>query len=89
MSRGDHFQSIDTTNCASTVHVTGDRCCSDAHAGGREGYFYALDAETGDLLWRTTLGGQVASGPISYAIGGTQYVAAAAGNGLFVFALRE
>ena len=57
--------------------------------GGREGYFYALHAETGELLWRTSLGGQIASGPISYAIDGKQYVAAASGNGLFVFGLRE
>ena len=57
--------------------------------GGREGYFHALDARTGDLLWRKTLGGMIANGPISYAVDGTQYVAAASGNGLFVFALRQ
>ena len=57
--------------------------------GGREGYFHALDAETGDLLWRTNLGGDIANGPISYAVDGTQYVAVAAGNGLFVFGLRD
>jgi alcohol dehydrogenase (cytochrome c) len=58
-------------------------------AGGREGHFYALDAESGDVLWRATLGGQIASGPMSYAIDGRQYVAIAAGAGLFVFALPE
>ena len=57
--------------------------------GNREGYFHALDAETGDLLWRTTLGGMIASGPISYAVDDRQYVAVAAGNGLFVFALGD
>ena len=57
--------------------------------GGREGYFQALDAGSGELLWRTSLGGQIANGPITYAVGGTQYVAVAAGNGLFVFALEE
>ena len=57
--------------------------------GSREGYFYALDARTGALLWRTSLGGQGANGPMSYAVGGTQYVAVAAGNGLFVFRLRD
>ncbi|MYF71030.1 MAG: PQQ-dependent dehydrogenase, methanol/ethanol family [Proteobacteria bacterium] len=57
--------------------------------GGREGYFHALDAVTGDLLWRTNLGGDIANGPISYAVGGAQYVAVAAGNGLFVFGLRD
>jgi alcohol dehydrogenase (cytochrome c) len=57
--------------------------------GSREGYFYALDARTGAQLWRTSLGGQGANGPMSYAVGGTQYVAVAAGNGLFVFHLRD
>jgi alcohol dehydrogenase (cytochrome c) len=55
----------------------------------REGYFYALDARTGAQLWRASLGGQGANGPISYAVNGVQYVAAAAGNGLFVFGLRR
>ena len=57
--------------------------------GGREGHFHALDASSGELLWRTSLGGQVANGPIAYAVDGTQYVAVAAGHGLFVFALRD
>jgi alcohol dehydrogenase (cytochrome c) len=58
-------------------------------SGGREGYFYALDARTGDLLWRTALGGAVASGPMTYSVNGRQYVAVSAGNGLFVFALKQ
>jgi alcohol dehydrogenase (cytochrome c) len=57
--------------------------------GGREGYLYALDARDGKLLWKSMLGGQVANGPISYAINGKQYVSVAAGNGLFTFALRQ
>jgi alcohol dehydrogenase (cytochrome c) len=58
-------------------------------SGGREGYFHALDATNGELLWKATLGGMIANGPISYAIDGQQYVAVAAGNGLFVFGLRD
>jgi len=58
-------------------------------AGGREGHFYGLDAETGEELWRQTLGGQIASGPMSYQIDGRQYIAVSAGAGLFVFALPE
>jgi alcohol dehydrogenase (cytochrome c) len=57
-------------------------------AGGREGYFFALDAKSGALLWKSMVGGQVASGPISYAVDGRQYVAISAGNNLFVYALR-
>ena len=58
-------------------------------SGGREGYFYALDARNGELLWKTSVGGAVASGPMSYSVGGKQYVAISAGNSLFVFGLRE
>ena len=57
--------------------------------GGREGYFHALNAATGDLLWKTTLGGMIANGPISYQVDDTQFVAVAAGHSLFVFALRH
>jgi alcohol dehydrogenase (cytochrome c) len=58
-------------------------------SGGREGYFHALDARTGALLWKVSLGGQIAAGPITYAVDGQQYVAIAAGHSLFGFALRE
>jgi alcohol dehydrogenase (cytochrome c) len=58
-------------------------------SGGREGYFYAVDARNGELLWMANLGGAVASGPMSYSINGKQYVAISAGNSLFVYGLRE
>jgi alcohol dehydrogenase (cytochrome c) len=58
-------------------------------SGGREGYFYALDARNGDLLWKAAVGGGVASGPMSYAVNGRQYVAISAGNSLFVYALKQ
>lgn len=58
-------------------------------AGGREGYFFALDARTGGLLWRMPLGGVVASGPISYMVNGKQYISVNAGSGMFVFALKQ
>ena len=58
-------------------------------SGGREGYFFALDARNGALLWKATVGGAVASGPMTYSVGGRQYVSVAAGNSLFTFALRQ
>jgi alcohol dehydrogenase (cytochrome c) len=58
-------------------------------AGGREGYFFALDARTGALLWKATVGGQICAGPMTYSVGGRQYVAVNAGNSLFTFALRQ
>ena len=57
--------------------------------GGREGYFQALDARSGTLLWKVNLGGEIIAGPMSYQVDGKQYVAIAAGNGLFVFAPRD
>jgi alcohol dehydrogenase (cytochrome c) len=58
-------------------------------AGGREGYFFALDARTGAQLWKTSVGGQVSAAPMSYAVGGRQFVAINAGSALFVYALRQ
>ena len=57
--------------------------------GGREGHFMAIDAVNGSLLWKASLGGQIVNGPMSYEVDGAQYVAAAAGNALFTFGLRE
>ena len=56
--------------------------------GGREGYFHALDARTGALLWKATVGGETAAAPMSYRVDGKQYVAIAAGHSLFTFGLR-
>jgi alcohol dehydrogenase (cytochrome c) len=56
-------------------------------SGGREGYFLALDAKSGKLLWRASVGGQINSGAMSYSAGGRQYVAIAAGSALFAFRL--
>lgn len=58
-------------------------------AGGREGYFFAIDARTGALLWKASTGGQISSGPMTYAANGRQYVTVAAGNALYAFALRQ
>jgi len=58
-------------------------------AGGREGFFQALDARTGALLWKTNLGAAINSGPITYRIGNKQYVSVVAGLSLFVFSVDE
>ncbi len=57
-------------------------------SGGRDGYFFALDARTGELLWRTTVGERVYSGAMTYMVDGRQYVAVNAGTVLFSYALR-
>lgn len=57
--------------------------------GGREGHFFALDARDGKELWRTSLGGQIVMAPVTYQVGGKQYVTVIAGNALYTFALRD
>ena len=54
-----------------------------------DGHFYALDARTGQVLWKFGLAGSIQSPPITYAIRGKQYVAVAANDTLFSFALRR
>jgi alcohol dehydrogenase (cytochrome c) len=58
-------------------------------SGGREGHFFALDARSGDLLWKANLGGNVANGPISFGVEGRQYVAVSGEGALYVFGLPE
>jgi alcohol dehydrogenase (cytochrome c) len=56
-------------------------------SGGKEGYFFALDARTGELLWKASVGGRVDPRPMSYSVGGRRYVTIAAGSALFAYAL--
>ena len=58
-------------------------------SGGRDGNFYALDAKTGALLWKTQLGGPIAAGPMSYSINGRQFIAVNAGTTMYVFAVKQ
>ena len=58
-------------------------------SGNREGYFLALSAADGKLLWNRSLGGQVASSPITWALEGRQYVSIASGHAVFTFGLPE
>ena len=53
----------------------------------RDGNLAALDARTGAPLWHFQTGTTPAASPISYAVGGKQYVAIAAGNTIYAFAL--
>ena len=48
--------------------------------GDMGGNFLALDSATGTVLLKTATGGAVAGGVITYARGGTQYVAIGSGN---------
>ena len=56
-------------------------------AGTLEGYFVALDAASGKLLWRLQTGGPVRAPAITYRFEGRQYVTTAAGSAIIAFAL--
>ena len=49
--------------------------------GEPTGEFIALDARTGELLWRFQTGSGIHSSPVTYSVGGKQYVAVASGWG--------
>jgi alcohol dehydrogenase (cytochrome c) len=78
------FQMYDVTD-AGILTTAGDVLFT----GGREGYFHALDARTGSVLWKTYLGGPIMSAPVTYAIDGKQYVIVNSGNVMVTFGLRE
>ena len=50
--------------------------------GDTNGRFRALDASTGKMLWEINLGSPVTGYPISFAVGGKQYVAVSTGSSL-------
>ena len=42
--------------------------------------FFALDADTGGLLWETRLNGDVSGAPVTFEVDGRQYLAVGAGG---------
>lgn len=54
-----------------------------------EGNLMALDAKTGQALWRMQTGNAISSSPVSYAVEGKQYVAVSAGGVLYSLGLPE
>jgi alcohol dehydrogenase (cytochrome c) len=57
--------------------------------GVRDGNIVALDARSGAHLWHFQTNANIAASPMSYAIDGRQYVAIAAGNSVYAFALPQ
>ena len=80
---------LTTTSDLVFTGVTGDFYSGPEASAVSDGTFYVLHARTGELLWQKALGGPVTSGPMTYAVNGRQFVAVAAGNALFAFALRQ
>lgn len=48
--------------------------------GTADRQLFALDAESGELLWQTRLSGDVSGAPITFEVGGKQYLAVASGG---------
>jgi acido-empty-quinoprotein group A len=57
--------------------------------GDGSGNALALDPATGHTLWHVNLNAIMSNGPVSYELGGKQYVLLAAGAKLFAFALPQ
>lgn len=57
-------------------------------SGNREGYFIALDAATGQPLWRFQTGEVIWADPVSFEVDGRQHVTIAAGQAIFAFAIN-
>jgi len=66
-----------------------------ATAGGlvfgasNEGYFFALDGNSGEALWRFNTGAHIRTNPMGFAVDGKQRVAITGGQTLFVFGLEQ
>jgi alcohol dehydrogenase (cytochrome c) len=57
--------------------------------GAPQGTFVVLDAASGKDLWDTELGQDWQASPMTYVVGGTQYVVLPGPAGVFAFALRN
>ena len=68
-------QAADTTSLMTTAGGL-------VFGGDQNGRFRALDATSGKVLWEVNLGSPVTGYPVSYAIGGRQYIAVSGGGGL-------
>jgi PQQ-dependent dehydrogenase (methanol/ethanol family) len=58
-------------------------------AATADGDLIALDSKSGKALWHFQTGATINSSPMSYAVGGKQFVAISAGNVLYSFALPD
>ena len=58
-------------------------------SGSGDGYLFALDDRTGEVLWHMNVGGYVHAAPMTFSVDGRQYVSVTANHALFTFALPD
>jgi alcohol dehydrogenase (cytochrome c) len=54
-----------------------------------DGQFFALDARSGHTLWNVGVGGTTYAAPVTFAVGGQQFVSVVIGRSLLTFALPQ
>jgi alcohol dehydrogenase (cytochrome c) len=57
--------------------------------GGDQTRFFALDAQSGKVLWSVETGGTLMAAPVTYEVDGEQFVTVAAGRSILTFALPK
>ena len=57
--------------------------------GSDETRFFALDSQSGRLLWSVETGGTIMAAPVTYEVGGEQLVTIVAGRSVLTFALPK
>ena len=55
--------------------------------GDASGYFVAIDERDGKTLWRVPLNATIKTSPVTFAVGGQQFVALAVGANIVCFGL--
>jgi outer membrane protein assembly factor BamB len=55
--------------------------------GAADGHFFALDARAGKTLWSAGIAGSTYAAPVTFSIGGQQFVSVVIGRSLLTFAL--
>ena len=81
----DPYPEIGSPICGGALATGGDL----VFYGDPHGFLNAADARTGKVLWQYQTGSWVRATPITYRIGGKQYVALTTLQGLLVFRLRD
>ena len=56
---------------------------------GADGQFFALDARSGHTLWNVDVGGTTYAAPVTFSVGGQQFVSVVIGRSLLTFALPQ